>query len=91
MEFFQEGFVKWNFDSLNSSDFWLQKMKAAPTTAEVEDIEDLLAHMEIDPELELEEELPVEEEMASANIPQLPITMDQSAGMMDLNKLLEDN
>ena len=65
-------------------------MKAAPTTAEVEDIEDLLAHMEIDPELELEEEVPVEE-VASANIPQLPITMDQSAGMMDLNKLLEDN
>ena len=66
-------------------------MKAAPTTAEVEDIEDLLAHMEIDPELELEEEVPVEEEIPSADIPKLPITMDQSAGMMDLNKLLEDN
>ena len=64
-------------------------MKAAPTTAEVEDIEDLLAHMEVDPELE--EELPEEEPVASARIPQLPITMDPSAGMMDLNKLLEEN
>ena len=64
-------------------------MKAAPTTAEVEDIEDLLAHMEVDPELE--EELPEEEPVASARIPQAPITMDQSAGMMDLNKLLEEN
>ena len=64
-------------------------MKTAPTTAEVDDIEDFFAHMEIDPELE--EQLPEEEPVASARIPQAPITMDQSAGMMDLNKLLEEN
>ena len=64
-------------------------MKTAPTTDEVEDIEDFFAHMEIDPELE--EQLPEEEPVASARIPQAPITMDQSAGMMDLNKLLEEN
>ena len=67
-------------------------MKAAPTTAEAEDIEDLVSHVEIlAAEVELEEELPEEEPVASARIPQLPITMDQSAGMMDLNKLLEDH
>ena len=63
-------------------------MKTAPVTAEAEDLEDLVAHLEIDPEAE---ELPEEEPPASASVPQLPITMDQSAGMMDLNKLLEEN
>ena len=61
-------------------------MKPAPTSAEVEDVEDLVSHLEIDPELE---ELPEEE--PSASVPKLPITMDQSAGIMDLNKLLEEN
>ena len=61
-------------------------MEAAVIAAE---IEDLMAHMEIDPELEAENE--GEEPTASSHIPPIPISMDQSAGIMDLNKLLEDN
>ena len=48
-----------------------------------------MAHMEIDPELEDESE--GDEPTASSLIPPIPISMDQSAGIMDLNKLLEDN